>query len=273
MPDPTFLDLEGDWPIAYRPYGLGGSKTPVVMLHGLESHSGWFTQSAAFMAGLGHPVYAMDRRGSGVSAAPRGDCKNFRELLTDIEALANAVMPVHQRSQIHLLGHCFGAVPATAFACSQPALLRSLILATPALYTRAEPVAHEKPNILWSALSGTDQRIPVSLEPDWFTDQVEFLRFIESDPLALKDASGRLYWEALQARRFIHANEKKLTMPVMMALAGRDRICDKQKDQQFFERVPSDNKIMKTYPDAVHILEFSSEKDRFFADLADWLST
>jgi pimeloyl-ACP methyl ester carboxylesterase len=38
---------------------------PIVMTHGLQSHSGWFSRSQAFLADLGFPVYAFDRRGSG----------------------------------------------------------------------------------------------------------------------------------------------------------------------------------------------------------------
>src|SRR3954464_6461838 len=53
--------------IPVRTFGTNGSRRPVLMTHGLESHSGWFVQSAAFMAGLGHPVYLVDRRGSGLS--------------------------------------------------------------------------------------------------------------------------------------------------------------------------------------------------------------
>jgi alpha-beta hydrolase superfamily lysophospholipase len=173
--------------------------------------------------------------------------------------------------RFQFLGHCFGAVPATAFACEQPSLLASLILATPAIYTRAEPSTAEKLKIVWSALSGHDLRIPVSLKAEWFTDQEKYVRFIETDPLTLRDASARLYWETLRARKFIHANESKLTMPLMAAVAGRDRICDNEKDRRFFDRLPSDRKEWRLYPRAVHILEFSSEKNAFLAALTKWL--
>jgi len=45
-PDPLFLDCGGEWPIAVLPYGQENTGTPVIMLHGLESHSAWFAQSA-----------------------------------------------------------------------------------------------------------------------------------------------------------------------------------------------------------------------------------
>ena len=75
----TVPPAEG-YDIAVRVYGETGGKTPVVMTHGLQSHSGWFAQSAAAMAAGGHPVYAVDRRGSGLSQGPRGDMQAFDEM-------------------------------------------------------------------------------------------------------------------------------------------------------------------------------------------------
>ncbi|MEN6426888.1 MAG: alpha/beta fold hydrolase, partial [Phycisphaerales bacterium] len=67
----------------------GGSGTPVVMLHGLYSHSGWFMQSAAFLASHGCPVYSFDRRGWGLSRESRGHAWSFRDLLDEIDAVVN----------------------------------------------------------------------------------------------------------------------------------------------------------------------------------------
>jgi len=242
------------------------------MLHGLESHSAWFAQSASHIAGLGYPVYGMERRGSGHSKAPRGVCNDYKDLLSDIDSLADQVLEFHGVEEFHLLGHCFGAIPAAAYACAFPRRLSSLILATPALYTIAGPPFTDKLKVLWAALTGSDLKIPVPLEAEWFTDQQEYLDFIKHDSLSLREASARLYWETARARRFIHANESNLTMPIFMAMAGRDQICDNLRDRALFDRVPATMKRCHTYPEAVHILEFSNEKQAFFNDLSAWFA-
>ena len=271
-PEPLNLDCGGNWPIAVLPYGRENTGTPVIMLHGLESHSAWFAQSASHIAGLGYPVYGMERRGSGHSKAPRGVCNDYNDLLNDIDSFADRILESHGVEKFHLFGHCFGAIPAAAYACAVPSRLRSLILATPALYTIAEPSFTGKLKVLWAALTGSDLMIPVPLEAEWFTDQQEYLDFIQHDSLSLHDASARLYWETARARRFVHANENALTMPVFMAMAGRDQICDNRKDRAFFDRVPATMKRCHAYPEAVHILEFSTEKLAFFSDLSAWLA-
>jgi len=271
-PEVIFLDCGGEWPIAVLPYGRENTAPPVIMLHGLESHSAWFARSAAHIASLGYPVYGMDRRGSGHSVAPRGWCGDFQDLLDDIDALADTILPRHGKDRFHLLGHCFGAIPATAYACSRPGRLHSLVLGTPAIYTLAGPPFGDKLKILWAGLTGSRMNIPVPLEAEWFTDNPEHLDFIRSDPLALHEASARIYWETARARRFIHAHEDALTMPVFMGLAERDRICDNTEDRAFFDRIPTSRKRCVTYDGAIHILEFSERKQDFFSDLDEWFA-
>ncbi len=69
-------------PIPTRVWHVDGATakaTPVVMTHGLQSHSGLFARSQAHLASLGLPVYAFDRRGSGRSRERRGDCGRINE--------------------------------------------------------------------------------------------------------------------------------------------------------------------------------------------------
>lgn len=271
-PDPAFLECGAEWPIAVLPYGPDHPGEPVIMLHGLESHSAWFSQSARHIASLGYPVYGMERRGSGHSRAPRGVCTDFNDLVADIDALAEQLLRQHEAEKFHLCGHCFGAIPATAYACSYPHKLRSLVLATPALYTRAEPAFSEKLKVLWAALTRSGLKIPVPLELEWFTDQEQYLDFIREDGLSLHRAGARLYWETARARRFIRAHEQALTMPVFMALAGRDRICDNPGDTEFIGRLPSATTRVQVYDEAIHILEFSHQKQQFFTDLDRWFA-
>ena len=104
-----------------------------------------------------------------------------------------------------------------------------------------------------------------------FSDLERYRAFIRGDKLSLKVATARFFSQVPRARRFVERNTGCLAMPVFMALAGTDRICDNEKNRAFFERLPSTHKRLVTYRGARHILEFSSEKEIFFADLKKWL--
>lgn len=261
---------EGD-DIAVRLYGQTGGKTPVVMTHGLQSHSGWFARSAARMAGRGHPVYAVDRRGSGLSQAARGDMKAFDEMTDDLLVVADDIARRHGTTDVFLLGHCFGAIPATAFAIRHPERIRGLILTTPAFYTHTNLPLSQRLRILFSRSGRRDFLLPDPLDPGEFTELAPFEAFIRSDPLALRAATGDFYFQVHRARKFVRANTNRIEMPVLMAIAGEDPISDNRRNIRFFENLPADDKMMINYEDARHILEFSLEAERFLVDLVFWL--
>ncbi len=258
--------------IYMRVFGKNGEKTPVIMSHGLQSHSGWFAQSAAFMAGLGHPVYSMDRRGSGLSQAPRGDLKDFMIMLEDIHTVAKFVKKRHAKEKIYLLGHCFGAIPATAYACKYPDHVKGLILTTPAIYTKTEPSLFWKIRILITPSGRGNFMVPNPLEASQFTELKEYEEFIKNDTLSLKAATGDFYYQVHRTRKFIHKNISQLNMPVFMGIASEDPICDNQRNLIFFQKMPAADNALIEYNDARHILEFSPEKEKYFVDLTNWLN-
>jgi hypothetical protein len=49
-----------------------------------------------------------------------------------------------------------------------------------------------------------------------------------------------------------------------------DQISDNKDNGEFFDDLSNAGNVLKTYDKALHILEFSVEKDRFFADLKEW---
>jgi len=304
----------------------GGDGTPVVMLHGLYSHSGWFTQSAAFIASLGCPVYSFDRRGWGLSSESRGHVGSFRELLDEIDAVVlhatsehavgkkagracsegeespSSISPpqapvvrresrrfhsstksnseislkntdptcLHPEGRVHLLGHCLGALPATVFACENPGKIASLILSTPGIYTRVSVPFLRKVQIVALGSLGSKSLIPFPPEPERLADLEIHRRFIATDPLALHKVTASFHFSMFMAAVSLRWKVRRFRVPTFLALAGRDELSDNLRTIAFLNRSPAEKRIV-TYPEATHILEYSVEKDRYFADLADWI--
>ena len=267
------IPSSGAAPIPVRVFGKDGKKTPVIMAHGLQSHSGWFAQSAAFIAGLGHPVYSMDRRGSGLSQSKRGDLKDFNEMIADIATVRNFVTARHEKDTLYVLGHCFGAIPATAYAAEYPDSLKGLILTTPAIYTKTSIPLRYKLKIAFSRSGRRNFMVPSPLETSWFTELDEYEKFIISDDLSLKEATGDFYYQIHKARKYIYKHSDRFTMPIFLGIAGEDPICSNKRNIEFFNNLPSQDKDMVEYEDARHILEFSPVKEIYFKDLTQWLTT
>jgi len=258
--------------VPVRLFGADGRRTPVLMAHGLQSHSGWFAQSAAFIASLGHPVYAVDRRGSGLSRQPRGDSKAFTDWTEDLGAVARMAMARHDAGRLLVLGHCFGAIPATLYAETRPAEIAGLILTTPGIFTRTSIPLSQMLTIATSLPGRRDYYFPVPLAPEEFSELPQYAPFIAADPLALRAASGDLYWQVHKARQHLLAHSNELTMPILVGLAGEDGIADNDASRRWLAGLPAAVRTEIVYPGARHILEYSTQRDLYFADLRHWLA-
>jgi acylglycerol lipase len=240
------------------------------MLHGLESHSGWFVQSARRVAALGLPVHAFDRCGSGVSDADGSRWSRLEDLLAEVDAVVMSALADGRHQAVHVFGHCFGAIIALLYAAlHRPARVASVVLATPALYTRTDLPVRDKLRVLWSVLRRRDRRVPIPLSPEEFSELAPFVELVRKDPLVLRTVPARLYYEIRRARGRLHAAAGALRAPLLMAMAEDDPICDNARNRRLFERATSEREI-RTYSGARHILEFSGARAAFLDDVARW---
>lgn len=269
-PAPEFIDAPDGYRIPVRVFGRAGAGRPVILVHGLQSHSGWFVQSARWLAGLGLPVYAFDRRGSGSSRVASHAGPRLVGLLEEMDVVADFALEGRDATTLHVVGHCFGAVPALLYAAFyRPQRVTTLVLATPGLYTRTDVKLRHKVAIVRGLVTRRASEIPVPLSPEQFSEIDEYVEFVRSDPLALRTIAGQFLFELQRARRRLHWAARKLRAPLLVALAGDDPICDNRRNRAFLESVRASKEIHE-YPGARHILEFSMQRDAFFADLEDW---
>lgn len=85
-------------------------------LHGIQSHSGWYVETAAELTRRGYAVYLADRRGSGLSTGPRGDFESPEQLVDDVARVVDEAKRGDGDRPTVLVGGCWGARPAIAYA-------------------------------------------------------------------------------------------------------------------------------------------------------------
>jgi acylglycerol lipase len=269
-PDPDWIETAGGHRIPVRRYGADGTRRPVVMLHGLQSHSGWFVQSASRVAKSGFPVHAFDRCGSGVSLEDCDGGARLAGVLDEIDAVADAALEGRGQASFHLLGHCFGAIPALLYAALyRPERVASLALATPALYTHTSIRARDRIRVLWSVLTHRPVQVTVPLQPEQFSELEPFIEFIRGDPLARKRFPARFLYEIRRARALLPHAVRALRAPTFVAIADDDPICDNDRNRRLLERVTASVELHE-YPGARHILEFSGRREEFLEHLVGW---
>ena len=71
--------------------------------------------------------------------------------------------------------------------------------------------------------------------------------------------------------RYARAAAPFLHTPTLLVLAGRDRIVNNRRTRNYFFRTATAQRTLFEYPNAAHTLEFESDPEHYFADLADWI--
>jgi alpha-beta hydrolase superfamily lysophospholipase len=249
----------------------------VVALHGIQSHGGWYEYSSQRMCDAGYDVLFVDRRGSGMNAARRGDAPHGDRLINDVlQVLAEARRRREQiGSQIPvvLLAVSWGGKLAAITAARRPELVDALALLYPGLCSRVQPTTIQRARLrLARKLDIRTKRIEIPLnDPALFTAEPRWQEFIRHDPLALREVTSGFLLAHQDLTCESLAAAPSIRCPMLLMLAGRDRIIDNAATKDWAHRLATRELTLHEYPDAQHTLEFEAQPEQFVADLLMWL--
>jgi len=245
----------------------GPPRGHLVVLHGIQSHGGWYLESAQALCNQGWSLSLLDRRGCGLNSIARGDCPSFRRLLDDV---AELIGPSNVRPTI-VVGISWGGKLAVALQRRHRGLCDGLILIAPGVCPKSGARLITRLRVLVARVFQPTRLFPIPLnDAALFTDTPERRKFISNDPLALRLATARLLVENVRLSVYARIARRKVVMPTLVLLAGRDRIIDNDRTRRFFRRVPGPVHILE-YPAACHTLEFEPNGPPFYDDVAHWL--
>ncbi len=105
-----------------------------------------------------------------------------------------------------------------------------------------------------------------------FTNTREFLGKIKQDPLRLRSATARLFWQSRRLDELVDDEMPKNTRPLLLFLAGRDQIIDNPAVEQLLRRGAQKQFHIHTYEDQTHSIQFDAP-ERLVADMLPWLAS
>jgi len=268
--------------LQYRRYvnaatdGRASALAHVVCLHGIQSHAGWYEHSCRKLSEAGFMVSFLDRRGSGMNKEARGDAPRFRRLLQDVaeflEHLRKAMDPASPGQPIFLIGISWGGKVAAALARFQPRHISGMVLLCPGFCPRVRPPLSERLRIAWARLVSPQRLFDIPLnDPQLFTSTPRWLEFLRGDSLSLHRASARFLVESVRLDRYLKSVPARVHVPVLLMVAGKDRIIDNAATRRFVEKFATPDRQVIEYPAAHHTLEFEPDPDCFLVDLIAWL--
>lgn len=249
---------------------VGPPRGRVVFLHGITSHGGWYHRSCEHLAAAGFDVHFLDRRGSGLNIDQPGDVDRWTTWLDDV---AVYLAKGHDEEPTVACGISWGGKLAAAVARREAGLLRGVVLICPGLYSPYEPGLLQRLVLgLPAPARLLRRRVPIPLRrPRLFTDSPYWQDFISRDPLTLRAVTWRFAREDRQLTCYARQAAPFLKTPLLMVLAGRDRIVDNRRTREFFFGTTTAQRTLLEYPHAAHTLEFEPDPQPYFDDLVEWI--
>ena len=244
----------------------------IVVLHGVQSHGGWYHKLGRFLSEAGYEAHFPDRRGSGANREKRGDTPSADRLIDDVAERLRDLRGRSPHLPLTLAAISWGGKTALITAADHPDLVDALALVCPGLEPRIGVKRSERLRIAWAYLTNPGKMFPIPLSnPALFTGGAEGQKFIATDPLGLRMATARLLAASTIIDWKVRSALPRVKQPALLMLSGQDRIVNNTRTRASFERAGSQIKDVIEYPEAHHTLEFEPEPSRYATDLIAWL--
>lgn len=265
----------GRWTVAadglrlhYRAWEIEEGRASVFIVHGLGEHSGRYALLARELNGAGYSVFALDLRGHGLSEGRRGHVWRFRELLSDVASVLDALGGVEPR---FILGHSLGGLVTLRFLQTVPATaVTGAILSSPAL-----ALAPGSP--LWkraaaSLLSPVLPALPLAngIEARHLSHDRTVMSAYERDPLVHEQVTPRFYTECVGAMTRGRREADRVRVPVLILVPGDDRVVATEPTRELARSIGTPVEL-REYAGFYHESLNEIGRERVVGDLLAWL--
>ena len=248
----------------------GDQGHPVLYLHGIQSHPGWFVASASAVGEQGHFVFQATRRGSGDSPPPRGHAASAGQLLQDVWTACDFVLRRTGAERLHLVGVSWGGKLAACFAAGldRPDMLASLTLVAPGIVPRVDLSAAAKLAVAGCVLIAPRREFTIPLnDVTLFTDNEAMRSYLRGDRHRLLSVTARFLYASRCLDALLRRSARgAIGVATTLLLAGDDRIIDNARTYRMVEHLTAGRVVVETL-DGAHTLEFQSNPSAFHAAL------
>jgi alpha-beta hydrolase superfamily lysophospholipase len=260
--------------IFYRHYPADSERARVVIAHGLGEHSGRYGNVVERMLMKGISAYVPDHRGHGQSDGKRGHVLNFVQYLSDLllsVELAGKNRP--EGMKLFLLGHSLGGLIALNFAQQYPDRIDGVVASSPALGMAVEVAGVKKALASLMSRIWPEMSMGNELDATKISHDQKVVTAYKSDPLVHDRVSVRFFSEILAAMETAHAKASGLKVPILLQVAGNDKLVNALSSTQFFEKLELEDKTLLVYDGRYHEIynEVEDLRRDVFNDLENWL--
>ncbi|KAJ9552787.1 hypothetical protein OSB04_016832 [Centaurea solstitialis] len=257
-------------PIAFRKWAL------VVLLHGLNEHSGRYDEFAKQLNAQGYKVYGMDWVGHGGSDGLHAYVHSLDDAVTDVKAFIRHVMAENTGLQCFCFGHSTGGaiILKAVLDPKIEKLISGVVLTSPAvgvqpshpIFLILAPVfSFLLPKFQFSAAN--KKGTAVSRDPAALVAKY-------SDPLVYTGSIRvRTGHEILRITSYLQRNLHKLNVPFLVLHGTADTVTDPDASLKLYKEASSEDKSIELLPGYLHDLLFEPEREDIKRNIIQWLNS
>jgi lysophospholipase len=263
-----------------------GERGTVLLLSGRTDYVERFFEPVSEWQSRGYAVWMLDWRGQGASQRLlpdpiRNHVRSFADYLADGETvLDHAIRQTPKGGKFLLMGHSMGGHLGAHLLARRPGLFAGAILSAPMIdFVRGSPMPRSlalllahlmclRPGMAHRFGPGTSARTPVDRPfldnpltscPDRYAAQIALMQ--AQPDLLVAGATWGWLRAALASTIALNraATIRRITMPVLVALAGADRLVDNAAIRRFAQLLPRGQLL--ELPGARH--EMLNERDEY----------
>jgi alpha-beta hydrolase superfamily lysophospholipase len=244
-------------------------KALILVVHGLQSHAGWFMSGEKF-AQNGYTNLAFDRRGSGRSEGLRCHADSEQDFITDLKTSLARLKEEGPNLPVYVMANSLGALSTLLVAAENPLAFQKIFLTTPGLY--ASPGGSYpwyKQIMILTAPAKKYFRSPI--EDEDFVSSGPWLDWVKADTLGCRDLTAKFLRSVKKMREEAQKTAGLIMTPMYMMLAEQDAITDNEAIvKKYFDPYLGPKKLDVFQSE--HYLFFGAEADRVMEKLLEYFA-
>jgi alpha-beta hydrolase superfamily lysophospholipase len=245
-------------------------KAVVVLVHGFNSHSGYYQWVAGQLNAQDIAAYALDFPGRGNSDGERYYIADYNEFVADIDKLVDIAKAAHPGLPLFILGHSAGGVLSAIYALDHQEKLSGFICESFAFQVPA-------PDFAIAVLRGLSHIFPhahvVKLKNEDFSRNPEVVDFMNNDPLIAHEVQPTKTMQQLSLADERLKNEmSKVTLPLLILHGTQDKATKPEGSRSFYDNAASADKTIRLYEGHFHDLLNDLDKEIVMNDIVSWLN-
>lgn len=248
----------------------GQPRAVVVIVHGFNSHSGYYTWVAEQFVADGLAAYALDLRGRGKSDGERFYVQKFDDYVNDLATFVTIAKSAEPGLPVFLLGHSAGGVVSCVYTIEHQDELAGFI---------CEDFAHEvpAPDFALAVLKGLSHVAPhahvLKLKNEDFSRDPEVVAAMNDDPLIAHEVQPtQTIAEIVRADERLKVEFPQITLPVFILHGTEDKATKPSGSQRFYDMASSTDKTLKFYEGRYHDMLNDLGKEEVMADIKAWIN-